>query len=271
MSFSKSHQIFYINSANRNDPEKESDADFSYTIPIDSTINYDSLCVLAASIPKSYYLIQDGFNTFTLQEGINLATITIPPGNYSYLSFMAVLPGLLNSKSPNGWTYSMSYPNRLTQADTGLFTYSVTGNSGQPSFITTTNVFEQLGFNQNTTNTFIMNTLVSTSVINFSQEQSLFLHCDCCLNGVGNDDILQEIYDWNSPPMSFIVYQNEGNIEGYSKLFRVTSTNVLKFSLTNEFGRVMNLNGRNQLITLLIYKRDNLSEVIREVIRLHMK
>ncbi len=263
----QAHQVFYINSANR---ISGTDENFSYLLPIDVTANYDSVCVLSASIPRSYYLVQSGFNTFTLQEDVLTATITVPAGNYSYLSFMAVLPTLLNNASPNGWTYSISYPSRLIEADTGRFTFTVTGNSGtQPSFIVDSSALcEQLGLEPNTTNTFVGDTLTSTTVINFTPEETLFLHSDCANNK--SDDILQEIYDWNSPPMSYIVYQNYGLFEPYSKKLTISSTRTVAISLTNENGTLINLNKRNMLVTLCIYKRDNLPDVLRSLVRIKL-
>jgi len=262
----QSHQIFYINSANR---DSGTNSYFTFTLPVDSAAGYDRVCLLACSIPKSFYVIQAGFNTFTLRENGVDTTISITPGNYSYLSFMAVLPPLLNAASPNGWTYSMTYPSRLTQPDTGHFTFNVSGNSSQPSFITTTNVHEQLGFEENSTNTFVGNSLTSTTVINFAQEETLYIHSNCSDNG--QDDILQDVYDANSPPMSYIVYQNTGNVEAYSKRFTNSLCRSFSFSVTNENHRLMELNGRNVLMTLLIYRKDNISEVIKEVIRTRIK
>ena len=259
---SQNHQILYINSSNR---VSGTDEAFTYSLPIEVGSHFDRVCVLACSIPKSFYVIQQFFNTFTLIEGVSTATISITPGNYSYLSFMVVLPALLNAASPNHWTYTMTYPNRLIAADTGKFTYTTTGNGGtQPQFITTVNVYEQLGFAPNSTNTFAANSLTSTNCINFSQEETLFIHSDCCSNA--GKDILQEVYDDNSPPMSFITYQNK-QFEPYSKDLRNNTSSLFAFSLTNENGRTMNLNGRNLLLTLIAYKKDTLSEVIKEVVK----
>jgi len=257
----KSHQTFIINSANRISGD---DSSFTINLDIDLTAKFDHCIILRASIPKSYYLIQDGFNTFTLRENLTDVTVTIPPGNYSYLSFMATLPPLLNAASPNGWTYSMSYPNRLTEPDTGKFTYSVTGNTSQPSFITTDNVNEQLGFETNTTHTFTNDQLISTTVINFTQEPTLFIHSDLADNVT--NDILQDIYDSNTPPMSYINYELTSEIMSAAKPIRTTNTNTVRFSLTNENARVMNLNGRNQVFTLMCLRKDNINDVIRSYI-----
>src|SRR5690554_6423581 len=94
---------------------------FSYKIDMKGAV-YNKMCLLQAIIPKSYYMIDSGNNTFVLDEGGQEATITIPVGNYSRESFMNKLTTLLNNASPNGFTYSMSVPNTLTDPETGLFT-----------------------------------------------------------------------------------------------------------------------------------------------------
>ena len=116
---------------------------------------------------KSYYLVQSGQNTFTLVEGTSNAIITIPVGNYSRSSFQIQLQSLLNSSSPHSWTYAISIPNTLITGDTGLYTYTVTGNSSQPQFIIGSYLYEQLGFNANTTYMFSSGTLTSVNVVKF--------------------------------------------------------------------------------------------------------
>ena len=157
------------------------------------------------NIPKSYYLVPAGYNTFVLQElGVN-TTITVPPGNYNVTSFRTVLTTLLNAASPNHWVYAITYPNRSIAADTGLYTYSVTGNTGQPSFIVTTNLYEQLGFSANTTSTFVVGSLTSTNVLKFQSEDALYLHSDIVSDG--KEGILQEIYTAGSSDFSIINYR----------------------------------------------------------------
>ena len=48
-------------------------------MPPHSEFNYVS--VLAASIPKSYYMIESGYNTFILQDNQSQVNITLQAGN----------------------------------------------------------------------------------------------------------------------------------------------------------------------------------------------
>jgi hypothetical protein len=151
MSFITNKRLFYIDSHNR---INGTHSDFLYQLDYKDE-DYDYCVVLQASIPKSYYLVQSGQNFFTLEENGMPVNITIPIGNYSRMSFQTCLQSLLNSSSPNHWTYSISITNSLTTGDTGLFTYNVTGNGGvQPEFVIGNYLYEQLGFNPDTNYTF---------------------------------------------------------------------------------------------------------------------
>lgn len=258
---SLSQRIYYVNTLNKSGGSNHS---FSYQFQIPDNEKYDRVVLLQASIPVSFYLIQDGFNTFILEEDGVQVTITIPPGNYSAKVFALIVPPLMNAASPNGWTYTMTLPNQNLVAGTGKFTYSVTGNTSQPSLICTENVNEQLGFVENSTNTFVGNTLVSTTCINFAAETQFFIHSDIADNG--DSDVLQEIYSGNTPFMSYINYQCTAP-EMYSKAIHFRQSSVFHFSLTNEKNQPMNLNGVNMQLTLCLYRKDNTNEMLREYMK----
>src|SRR4051794_24594276 len=105
----KNKRTFYINSRNR---LTGTDADFTAQVDIPTTDKFDRVCVLDISIPKSYYLVQNGQNTFTLTEAKGSATITIDPGNYSRRNFATLLTAKLNTASAglSGWTYAITVP-----------------------------------------------------------------------------------------------------------------------------------------------------------------
>ena len=83
--------------------------------------------------PKSYYLIQEGYNSFVLGEQdltmINTAsTVTIPPGNYSKNGFIIALTSALNTASRHHYIYSITYP-ASSETNTGKFTFKVSLNN----------------------------------------------------------------------------------------------------------------------------------------------
>jgi hypothetical protein len=253
MSHIANHRIYYLDSHNR---VSGTHSNFTIKVEIPTTEQFDRVVVLSAVIPRSYYLVQSPYNTFTLRENSIDTTITIAEGNYSYSMFKTYLINLLNSSSSQSWTYNILTPT-TTQPQTGKYTFSVTGNGLlQPTFIfpSTTKIFEQLGFDNDSTNTFIANTLTSTNVVRFLLEDTLYIHSNIT-SGL-NDDILQEIFTSGTSDFSSIKFQNFSPIE-YSKPMLPSKNNSYRFTLTDEDAREINLNGLNIVITLLVYKNED--------------
>jgi hypothetical protein len=258
-------KVFYIDSNNR---MTGTTSDFTISINVEPGDEFTHACVLQCLIPKSYYLIQNGFNTFQLKEGISTVTITIPPGNYSRRSFQIQIMLLLNTLSPNLWTYSITYPNVATSADTGLFTYSVIGNgASQPSFIFGSNIIcEQFGFPANSTQVFIANQLISTVVLKMVKEDALYLRSDLIQNKEGNN-ILQCIFaSSDNPSYSNITYKAI-DIESNSKIITTSIGNIYRFYLTNENNMPIDLNGLNIVISLMLYKQNDLTGLLKGAIK----
>jgi len=88
MSLIKTQQTIHINSAFRS---SGTDSDFVINIPLKKNNKFTHVAVIDISIPKSYYLISEGDNTFTIQENGSTFIVTIPVGNYSITSFLYVL------------------------------------------------------------------------------------------------------------------------------------------------------------------------------------
>ena len=249
---SNNKKIYYINS---NRKLSGTHSDFTYHIDIPSDSNFDSISVLQATIPKTYYLIEDdiGNNVFILRElGVD-TSISVPQGNYNRRSFQTTIQTLLNSSSPNNWTYVVSFQSS-TSVQNGKFTFTVSGNSGQPSLIFQTTIASQFGFDFNSTNTFSGNTLTGSNVINMQREDSIYIHCDACSNET--DNILQEIFSVNNADFSNLTFQNF-NVEAYVKDLISNTKNIYRFWITDEDGTPINLNGSNIQITLLLFERNN--------------
>ncbi len=258
--------IFYINSGNRLSGTTDN---FSYRIQTPEGNAYNRVAIIQCNIPISYYLVQNGFNTFTLREGISTATVTITPANYTALSFINIVVPLLNSASPNGFTYNMTLPNSYLAPSTGKYTITVTGNGlVQPSFIFTDNVNELFGFSPYTTNTFVSSILTSTNVIKFIPEDTLFIHSDIVDNG-NQTSILQEIFHNNNTPYSNIVYQCN-DIECNSRKLRTNKSNTYNFSISNEIGRPIDLNGLNLVFTLVLFKQNDFGEMFKKYIKYNL-
>ena len=261
MALISSKRIFYIDSNNKFDG---SNSDFTIQLDIGDN-KYDHAVVLQVNIPKSYYLIQNGRNTFTLQEGLSQASVTIPIGNYTRSSFKVQLQTSLNAASPNNWQYVVLIPNTAITGDTGHYTYNVTGNSSQPIFIIGNYLYEQLGLNPNTTNTFISNSLSSVNVVNFQPKNTLYIHSDLCSNGT--DNVLQEVFGVESPSYGNLVFQTP-SVEGYAKEITLINSNTYHFYLSDEDGNTIDLNGQSLTFTLLLFKKEDVYNMAKQFMKL---
>lgn len=261
MSYILDKHIVYVNSASR---LEGTDSNFSYLIDLSGTSrNFDRVVCLSAIIHKSYYLVESG-NSFTLIEGALTASISITAGNYNRRTFAAAIQTALNAASPNGWTYVVSSP-AANAVDTGKYTLTVTGNGGvQPSFVFTDTLYQQLGFNENSTNAFVADSLVSTNAINLNLEDSIFVHSDICQNN--GDNVLQEILTSNTTTFGSVIFQNPAP-EAYSKQMSTNANNVYRFYLTSEDGTTINLNGQNIVLTLMLYKENDVYKMLKDFLK----
>ena len=260
-------KIFYVNSEER---QAGTSSNFSFKVDMPKE-KFDRVCVLQASIPQSYYIVEPFANIFILRElGADL-TVTIPVGNYNVFSFATSVSSLLTTASTHGWVYTMTYPNSFSQANTGKFEFAVTGNGvDQPSLKFSNELHEQFGFERFVYYPFIASALESVNVVSFVPETRLFIHSDMGINYDDGDSVLQEIYGNNVAPLSVMSYQLTTDVSAYSKQIRSDGNNIYHFWLTNKNGDQIDLNGQDVLITLLVYKRDNFTEVFKNYIQLQL-
>jgi hypothetical protein len=237
----KNQQKFTISSANRTAGDDPSNCKIQIDIP--PHLEFTHVSVWAANIPKSYYLVQAGYNTFGLVElGANIVVV-IPPGNYGATTFATALTAALNAVS--NWTYTVTFSTLTLK-----YTYTVVGSGGnQPSFVFGAKqyLYEQLGFEPMSTNVFAANTLVGRNVIRMQSEDTLFMHSDLCTIGV-----LQELYSTGVADGGIIGYRCL-DCHANAKLFSNKSNNVFSFVLTDEFNNPIRLNGQNWVMTLLFF------------------
>jgi len=257
--------VYHLNSNNRLNGSHQ-DFEIKVELTNGKIVDYDSVVVLSASVPKSYYAIEDGRNAFDLIE-IDLllnpvtTTITIPPGTYSASDFTDLIQGLLNTNSSQGWTYSMS-----VNISTAKYTISVSGNGGLQPSINAKEVYEKFGLLRNTPTDFIDNSLTSVNVIDMSPENDIFIHSNIARGSNTNDDILIDLFGSGVPPFGRIQFFNPEPAQ-YSKDLNSTS-DVYRFYITDENGNIKNLNGVNWTATILFYKKSTLPQKINDTISL---
>lgn len=250
-------QLIYINSINKYTGDTNSN--FKATIKIASD-EYDHACVLGASIPISYYMVQSGYNTFNLIEQTTTKTISVDIGNYNISNFSTKLKALLNANTSYAYVYDVSYSIVL-----GKIIISVSNNAGvQPVIqMINTNLYKFFGFNAGSSNTFVSNTLTSTNVCQFITEETLYIHSDLVQNN--DDNVLQDVYASSFIPFSTITYQATAPIE-YAKKINTNKNNIYNFYLLNENDEPINLNGCNMSLTILLFKKND-ETLLKEYIK----
>lgn len=227
--------------------------------PLDLGYNqYDSVALVQASIPRSFYNVPSSYRTFTLRElGVNYV-VTMTAGSYNKINLATNLATRLTAASGNGWTYSVTYPS-ASQPDTFKYTFSVTGNTGQPSLIFTDSMFRQLGFEENTTYAFSANSLVSVNCINLAYISRAFIKSNVCINA--QDDVLEEILNYGSYPMLSLAYFQQVSFDLNTRNYNPGNTNSWLFSLVDSFDQEIDLNGVPWSFSLVFYKRNDTHEV----------
>lgn len=255
----------------------DSISSFHHRFNITSNSRYNRVALVSLRLPKSYYTAQTTHNnlSFVLDENGDFSTITLPEGNYHANSFMIVLSNLLTTNSPNGWIYTMTYPDTATQAQTFKFTFTVTENAGvQPIFILDEHSFRIQRFMGLTTELkayeFSGDSLTSDICFMFQHTSYITLRSSMAdsKDTVDSDSsILARIdVDENIPDMGTINYRAV-NIEDSSRVFTNTSSNMYNFSLYDDTDRLLELT-HDWSCVILIYEEDNSSQYIINDIKL---
>jgi hypothetical protein len=228
--------------------------------PVDLGYNqFDSVALVQASIPRSFYNVPNSYRTFTLRElGVNYI-VTMVAGSYNKINLATNLATQLTASSGNGWTYSVTYPS-VSQPDTFKYTFSVTGNgANQPSLIFTDSMFRQLGFEEDTTYAFTANSLVSVNCINLAYISRAFIKSNVCINA--QNDVLEEILNYGSYPMLSLAYFQQVSYDLNTRNYNPANTNSWLFTLVDSFDQEIDLNGVPWSFSLVFYKRNNIHEI----------
>ena len=98
-------------------------------------------------------------------------------------------------------------------------------------------------------------------------EDTLYVHSDLVTNGT--DDILQEIIVSGTTDFGNVTYQCV-DMEAYSKRLATQNNNVYHFKLTDEDDRLISLNGLNFFATILVFKKEDIFDMIRTNIKLNL-
>ena len=255
----KSGRIMYVDSKNR---ITGSSSNFQINLQLPNN-TWDSVVLMQASIPKSWYIISDLLknNTFQYQEGVGVVnTITIPDGSYNKISMAIVLKSLLQSVTSFGLNaFSITYSNNQSQQDTFKYTFASISATISKIIFSNNNLASILGFNNNTTNTFSIVPLQTPNAYNFASITRLFIKSS--LSNYADRSILQEIFQ--SQPDQSIVYYNQLEIANNAKLFTENNDDIFTFVIQDRYGNVVDLNGIDWVCSILFFNRDDTNEFVK--------
>lgn len=224
--------------------------------------NFDSVCLVQASVPKSYYNMPTNYNTFTLKENSTSVTVTIPKGNYTRINLQSVLASTLTTASPNGLTYTVSYPS-ASVADTFHYTFSVNTITVAVSFIfSSISPYRQLGFDIATyafTVGVSTSTLESINSLNLSYILRAFIKSNIVANAT--DGILEELLNFGSFPSASVMSYQQVSFDLNSRLFNKQNKNSWSFALVDSFGVEIDLNGISWAFSLVLFQRNATHEI----------
>ena len=263
MSIYENNKHIYIVNSNNRLPGSNSSSDFMFRFNFPADFDPDHVGVMQLSCPKSYYLFDTGC-TFRVNENAGHRDLTLTPGNYSKAVLMVELLRLLNPTplASNDRVYTIDFP-ATNQIATGKFTFYAAVNSilkpAAPaitftSFVFGTTVYEQLGFDLNSTNLFTTGytKLIAPNVLNLQSETTLMLLSDVCLDSPNG--MLQEIFT-NTYDFGLITFTSP-DLDLNSKRMSRTQSNAYRFTLVNEDLKVMNLNGLSIVFSLIFYQKN---------------
>lgn len=235
-------------------------SDFTYDLTI--TGNPSKFVVIDCSVPKTFYMVESGRNTFTVTETNTTTrtyTITLDVGNYSYSTLRADLQTLLTAGSlASGWslTYTVTY-----SAKTGKYTYSYTGTTtGDSTFAFSGFLARRLGFVNSTTYTFSTGTLTSANTIDLIAQSNIYL---CSNLGSNRNSVILNLPSANVPDYGLVEVVNY-NTELYAQEVKGSLSNSYHFFLTKTDFTPLVLNGGEINFTIGFYDEDDTNEIIKK-------
>ena len=230
-------------------------SNFSYQIIIPK--NYNRCCVLSANIPKSFYLVDAPYNTFTLTINGVALSYTFPIGNYSQITFFNQFLTLVNT---GGIVFSYQISSL-----THVVVLSMTGGTWNSiSFSNLSSLYRQFGFSFNSTTLAVANQITTSYIGIFQLSNVVFLRSDLVMNETStvNTGILQSISSANNPVLTSLSYQCTIDPRVIGKAIH-PDKRVYNFFITDMDGFQLDLHGASVNFEILFYIDHNIDEMIK--------
>lgn len=244
--------------------------------PVELGVNkFDSVALVQASIPKSYYNVPNNYNSFTLREQDDIGfetftTITLPVGNYNKINLASKLSSLLTANQTMGGTYTVTNPSS-SEPDTFKFTFTITDSSATYVSLNfdDTSPFRQMGFEANSSNLIlgVGSDSQSTNAINLAFVLRAFIKSNIVQNST--DSILEEILSIGSFPTSSLVYYQQYDFQMNTREYNTGSSNSWQFVLVDSLDNEIDLNGISFAFSIVFYTRNSTHELHAQEIKIN--
>jgi len=213
--------------------------------------NYDTITLINCSIPKSWFLIHTSNSTFTLIENAVSSTVSIPLGNYSFVTLATALSTALNTASTAGQTFTVT-----GSTVTGKYTFTRTVGTAVTSLsFAASKIGAVIGF-ETDVYPLVASVVTSVNVVNLQAYQSILIQCDVV---GGQDTVLSQIVP-TIPSYAQVIYVE--NTPAYvSKPLGNNAASSINFWLTDGLGNNIDLNGLNWQCTVTLYKEDSTADI----------
>lgn len=256
--------IHHVYSDNRDSLTEDTPNNFQYTLNI--PLNHNRISLVSFNIPKSYYLIIDGENTFTLTSGAVDTTYTVPVGNYDVNTFQTAVNALITPSS-------IAFVRRL-----GKYVLTSAADSFSCGFERLAGCF---GFEVSTTYPFSGGSLTSARIVNFQALTQVYICCDIAYSDTSSSlgNVLHNIYVNQSMDFVNIAFQNSQIHETsrpivYNSDGREESEQVIpypvRFKLLDQNHNLIDTNSLPIEMVIKTYRQDNIDKLIRDYVRFLM-
>ena len=203
-------------------------------------------------IPYTYYNVQTTNNKLVINWNSANHTLTVPAGNYTSSQLLTELNSLISAVNSN---LSVTY-------DSNTWTFSFIFSSALPntgSLILSQSTINQLiGFLSPAVDTAAAGTVTSAIPAQFMDNRFLFIECEQL-----GDNVLSSTppnkYSWYIPNIvnggDMLSYQN--NLDHNQEFLIDTGSKYyhLHFTLQDESGNILNLNGSDWSMVLKLYTK----------------
>ena len=246
------YDFIHVNSQNR-DSGSNSSTDFSYTLK--EGFKAIGIQLQQLQLPYTYYNVNSNNNTLIVNWNSVNNTITITPGNYTLTSLTAALNTALGNINSNitctlnstNWTLTFSFA-------------SASPNTGS-LILSQSTINRLIGF-QTTTNTSSAQTLTSTSVPTFNDQNLLFINIDNIGTNVLSNNSLATSFNFYVPINvnggDLLTYTPSLDYENRMQCNINTNFVTLRIRVYDIYGNLLNLNGSDWSMILKVFYKDKI-------------